>query len=83
MDSISINVLNKGRRLADAGAVREVTKTRLFEVDGDTGTYLVTVEGIMPESCTCPSVRRCSHIHAVSLTIAREMIPDNVFEGLY
>ena len=70
----SEDLTRKARRLALDGSVRKLNNrggVSTADVVGDHSTYRVsrTDDGIF-ESCTCPSVARCSHIEAVRLAAA-------------
>ena len=68
----SDHVRQKGARLLHAGRVREVTPSRTFVVEGDSGHYLVTVSGDA-WACDCQAyVTYCSHVEAVRLLIGGE-----------
>lgn len=60
-------VFGKARRLRDEGRVRELTAARVFEVEGDSGTYLVTLASEGGWSCTCRAHGGCSHFAAAVL----------------
>jgi hypothetical protein len=70
--SVSAHVRTKGARLLHAGRVREVSPSRSFAVEGNSGRHLVTV-GADGWVCDCPAfVAHCSHIEAVRLMIGGE-----------
>lgn len=55
---------SKARRLYESGAVTLIDQNdaeRKFEVEGDSGTYLVRWWVDEAWTCTCPSTTRCSH----------------------
>lgn len=65
---------SKAQRLADSGAVRYLPAARVYPVFGDSGAYLVIVDGEHAH-CSCPKHGACSHIEAVRLTRSREAAP--------
>lgn len=66
----SSKVLDKAIRLRESGKVVEIPQTRVFEVEGDTGIYRVTVypsKSGQAADCTCLAHGPCSHVLAVAL----------------
>lgn len=77
------NIAAKADRLARAGAVRQLTGTDAYAVEGDHGTYLVAADG----SCSCDGYRwrgTCSHARAARLAraIADPYADGDPFAGL-
>lgn len=75
------SIHDKGVRLADAGAVHRIEGAETYYVDGDHGSYLVTIWG-QHSHCTCPATGDCSHISAASLIRTRERMPTDPFASL-
>lgn len=62
--------IDKATKFLASGSVG-IVQAKVYEVIGETGTYLVTV---FPEddpnythTCTCPRIGTCSHIYAAML----------------
>ena len=65
-----MTVLSKAARLRSGGNVRELPG-RVYEVEGDHGTYLVAVTDAAATSapnitCSCPADGACSHAVAAT-----------------
>lgn len=89
--SISTAVDTKARRLHATGKVREAAQpSRVFVVQGDTGTHTVLMYGLDGVTCTCQARGTCSHIAAALIQIREETQPvaydralaDEAFEAL-
>ena len=78
----------KAQRLVDTGAVTEHDGVRVFTVDGDHDTYIVTASEVgsgWAFHCSCPSNDpQCSHAMAVRRTIRPVDVtpPADPFEGI-
>lgn len=59
------SIVAKAERLIAEGRVQELPRSRVYEVSGDTGIYIVALarEGA-ERACTCPATGDCSHIAA-------------------
>lgn len=60
-------LIAKAQRLVQDGRIRRVARPKVFEVDGEVGTYCVTIYAGAPNGgyCTCRSGRAdqpCSHL---------------------
>lgn len=70
---VSTAVTAKALRLRAEGKVREAGRpSRVFIVEGDTGTHTVLVYGVASVTCTCPARGTCSHIAAALLQVRDE-----------
>lgn len=63
-------VIAKARRFVTEGRVENVPTARVFSVQGDTASYVVTVVGENAH-CTCPASLVCSHALAASYEAAQ------------
>ena len=93
MDRHSTNVMLKAERLLTEGRVVELPETSVYQVVGDTGTYMVVLvgggaaclkvvgfgQGFEP----CPSHGGCSHeLAARRLRNSKNLAETDPFEGL-
>lgn len=66
---MSAATTDKAARLLAEGRVTELTHARVYGVEGDSGTYLVTMLGGTTGTCTCPAGQKgqgCSHLKAAN-----------------
>lgn len=74
------NIAAKATRLEAEGKITQAGS--LWKVEGDHGSYFVTVEGVSWDArckCDCPATGHCSHAQAVYAHVTRDSDP---FEGL-
>jgi uncharacterized Zn finger protein len=64
------STLEKGARLARDGKVGEPIPAVVWPVEGDHGTYEVTVREDDQVRCSCPATGPCAHIYAAARTRA-------------
>lgn len=83
MTAIPNSRIEKSLRLLRENRVTEIT-TRTFKVEGDTGTYLVTITDGLDQFCPCAfqGPGSCSHLIACNNYIARERTRDDPLAGL-
>lgn len=68
-------IVQKSHRLHLGGHVTEVTTARVFQVQGDHGTYAVVLAVDKSDAwCSCPTAadKPCAHVGAVLLAIREE-----------
>lgn len=76
--------VDKAQRLLSEDRVTELDPPRVFEVEGDHGTYKVLIGPGIFRWCQCPFEGRgvCSHVLAAQAHITHEKFKDDPIRGL-